>query len=87
MECYEIKGLIFNSIYHSDEFDDEFKKAQVIAFLRMFLAEYNFNDYFDNHEISELEYEKYFKSYMEEVYPFRHKQIKKYYKNQGESIK
>jgi hypothetical protein len=24
---------------------------------------------------------------MEEVYPFRHKQIKKYYKKQGESIK
>jgi hypothetical protein len=24
---------------------------------------------------------------MKEVYPIRHKQIKKYYKNQGESIK
>lgn len=87
MECNELKDLIFDSIYYSEEFTDEFKKAQVIAFLRMFLAEYNFDDYFENHEISELEYEKYFKSYMEEVYPFRHKQIKKYYKNQGESIK
>ena len=86
MKCYELKGLIFDSIYYNDEFD-EYKKSQVIAFLRMFLAEYNFNDYFDNHDISEFEYEKYFKSYMEEVYPFRHKQIKKYYKNQGESIK
>lgn len=80
MECNELKGLIFDSIYYNEEFVEEFKKAQVIAFLRMFLAEYNFDDYFENHEISGLEYKIYFKPHMKEFYPFAHKQIKKYYK-------
>ena len=87
MECNELKALIFDSIYYSEKFTDEFKKAQVIAFLRMFLTEYNFDDYFENHHISEFEYKIYFKSHMKEIYPIAHKKIKKYYKNKGEFVK
>ena len=86
MKCYELKGLIFDSIYYNDEFD-EYKKSQVIAFLRMFLTEYNFDDYFENHHISEFEYKIYFKSHMKEIYPIAHKEIKKYYKNKGVFVK
>ena len=48
-----------------------------------YTTEYNFDDYFENHHISEFEYKIYFKSHMKEIYPIAHKEIKKYYKNKG----
>lgn len=83
MKYYEIKGYIFDSIYFSDEFPNEYKKFLVISFLRMFLTEHDFDDYFENHIISESEYKKYFKKNMKKVYPVIHKEITDYYENKG----
>ena len=87
MKCYEIKGLIFNSIYHSDEFINEYEKGLVLGSLEMFFNEHNFNEYFENHILSEDEYKRYFKKYLKVFYPRAHRGIKKYFENKGDFIK
>ena len=77
MTFTDYKDKVFDSILISNLYNDDKDRELVVGALRLFMDRYGFYEFFDTHEITAKEYERYFKQTFKNHLKQKHKIVKK----------
>ena len=77
MTFTDYKDKVFDSILISNLYNDDKDRELVVGALRLFMDRYGFYEFFDTHEITAKDYERYFKHAFKTYSKERHKIVKK----------
>jgi len=77
----EFLNLILETIYKSDEFDNEGEKLIAVRTLMLLVNQFSLDEYSANHSFTEDEYKIYYKDILKEYNPRLNKKVKKQFKN------